>query len=182
MNNTNAQRAVGKEHPTYRGYLITEDGEVYSCIKKDYRVKGRGSKTFIDYTNPIKLTTRVHPKNGYVYVTLGGKNGSKRLHRLVAETYIENPNNLKEVNHLDQDKTNNKVSNLEWCSRQRNAEYSLSKTYLIENIKTGERFEVFNLASFCRVNNLHCSTLRGTFNPKKGRSKQHKGYKVLSVN
>ena len=109
MNNTNTQRVVGKEHPIYSGYLITKDGEVYSCIKKNYQVKGRGSKTFIDYTNPTKLTTRVHPNNGYVYITLG-KNGSKRLHRLVAETYISNPNNLEEVNHLDEDKTNNKVS------------------------------------------------------------------------
>lgn len=180
MNNTNAQRAVGKEHPTYRGYLITEDGEVYSCIKKDYRVKGRGSKTFIDYTNPIKLTTRVHPNNGYVYVTLGGKNGSKRLHRIVAETYIPNPDNLEEVNHLDEDKTNNKVSNLEWCSRQRNAEYSLSKTYLIENIKTGERFEVFNLKKWSEENNLSYGSLQETIHQK--RRKQHKGYKVLSAN
>ena len=66
-------------------------------------------------------------EKGYHRVHLwSGKNRiTKRLHRLVAEAFIENPNNLKEVNHIDEDKNNNKSSNLEWCSRQQNIEHSI---------------------------------------------------------
>ena len=167
-----------KEHPNYPGYLITENGEVFSCVKKNYSIKGRGSSTFIDYTNPIKLTPRVHPNTGYVYITLG-KYKSKRLHRLVAEVYIENSNDLPEVNHIDEDKNNNNVSNLEWCSRQKNAEHSLSKTFLVEDIKTGEQFEVFNLKQWCDKNNFSAGSLRETIHQK--RRKQHKGFRLVSV-
>ena len=166
-----------KEHPNYPGYLISENGEVFSCVKKKYGIKGRGTSTFIDYTNPIKLTPKVHPNNGYVYVTLG-KYKSKRLHRLVAEVYIENPYNLPEVNHIDENKTNNVVSNLEWCSRQRNAEHSLSKTFLIENIQTGEKFEVFNLKHWCDKNNFSVGSMQETIHQK--RRKQHKGFRLFS--
>jgi hypothetical protein len=168
-----------KEHPNYPGYLITNTGEVYSCIKKDYRVKGRGSKTFIDYSNPVKLTPRLHPKNGYVYITLGG-NGTKRLHRLVAETYIPNPDNLSEVNHIDRNKENNETTNLEWCNRQYNAAHSLAKHYTVKELKTGEEFEVFSLAQFCKERNLSVGSLWETLEEKRGRT-QHKGYKIIAA-
>lgn len=54
------------------------------------------------------------------------KNGEQRrysVHRLVAETFIENPNNLPEVNHKDENKLNNSVENLEWCDRVYNINY-----------------------------------------------------------
>lgn len=69
-------------------------------------------------------------QNGYLQVILYD-NGRPRcffVHRLVAEAFIPNPNNLTEVNHKDECKTNNRVNNLEWCDRQYNAEYSLAKT------------------------------------------------------
>ena len=62
---------------------------------------------------------------GYLFVSLY-KNGEQKkckVHRLVAKTFIPNPDNLPEVNHKDEDKTNNKVSNLEWCDRKYNQNY-----------------------------------------------------------
>lgn len=45
------------------------------------------------------------------------------IHRLVAQAFIPNPNGYKEINHKDEDKTNNRVSNLEWCDRLYNMNY-----------------------------------------------------------
>lgn len=64
-------------------------------------------------------------KNGYLLVSLY-KNGIVRrvyIHRLVASAFIPNPQNLPEVNHRDENKTNNAVSNLEWCTHDYNMNY-----------------------------------------------------------
>lgn len=56
-------------------------------------------------------------KDGYLYVSLTDKNGVTKqhpLHMIVAETFVPNPNNLKNVRHKDGDKLNNKADNLEW--------------------------------------------------------------------
>lgn len=64
-------------------------------------------------------------KNGYQRVRLYKNSiGTNFLiHRLVAIHFIENPQNLPEVNHIDEDKTNNRIENLEWCSTQYNINY-----------------------------------------------------------
>lgn len=66
---------------------------------------------------------------GYLLVNLykDGICKSKSIHRLVAETFIPNPNHYPQVNHIDENKTNNNVDNLEWCTRQYNIDYSQSK-------------------------------------------------------
>lgn len=74
-------------------------------------------------TNHIKTT--FESNNGYLRVRLykqdGGKNFS--IHRLVAKSFISNPNCFKEVNHKDENVLNNTVQNLEWCSRTYNNNY-----------------------------------------------------------
>lgn len=159
-----------KEHPTRPGYFFTEDGKIYSCWHKKSS-GNNGIESYIDYNHPVELKTRVHPTNHYAYCTQG------RLHIRVAETFLPNPDNLPEVNHKDKNKSNNHVSNLEWIDRQGNAEHGISKYYLLENIHTGEQFEVFNLTKFCRENSLHVGALHDTWKGRNGR-KQHKGYRV----
>lgn len=64
--------------------------------------------------------------NGYYYAQLfydGGVHPTL-VHRLVAKAFVPNPEHLAEVNHLDENKTNNAASNLEWCSRAYNMKYS----------------------------------------------------------
>lgn len=62
---------------------------------------------------------------GYAYVKLSkhGVMKSLKVHRLVAISFIPNPNNLPDVNHIDENKLNNNLSNIEWCSKQYNSKY-----------------------------------------------------------
>lgn len=72
-----------------------------------------------EIVTPVKVT------KGYYQVRLY-KNGIKKrpkLHRLVAEAFLPNPNNLPCVNHIDEDKSNNTVNNLEWCTVAYNNTY-----------------------------------------------------------
>ena len=71
--------------------------------------------------------------NGYVSVSLKsmGKHRRFNVHRLIAETFIPNPHNLPEVNHKDEDKSNNRVDNLEWCDRLYNANYGTGRQRMI---------------------------------------------------
>lgn len=67
--------------------------------------------------------------NGYIRVVLS-KNRIKtgfQVHRLVCQAFIENPDNLPQVNHIDEDKSNNRVENLEWCTAKYNNNYGSRK-------------------------------------------------------
>jgi hypothetical protein len=66
---------------------------------------------------------------GYLYVSLCkcGKQKRVRVHRLVAEAFIPNQDNLPEVNHKDENKENNAVSNLEWCTNKYNCNYGTGR-------------------------------------------------------
>ena len=97
-----------KEIKNYPGYYVDDSGKVYS---KKY-----------GYLKELKQYPKTH---SYLYVALS-ENGKKhylRVHRLVAETFIPNPLNLLEVNHKDENKLNNHVSNLEWCTSHYNKVY-----------------------------------------------------------
>lgn len=62
---------------------------------------------------------------GYMQISIrkDGKKKYMRVHRLVAEHFIPNPNNLPQVNHIDGDKTNNRVDNLEWTDNKTNTQH-----------------------------------------------------------
>ena len=64
-------------------------------------------------------------QGGYLLVTLskGGKTKNHRIHRLVAEAYIPNPEEKPQVNHLDENKQNNSINNLEWATSEENNKY-----------------------------------------------------------
>ena len=74
---------------------------------------------------------------GYETVKLTNKNGNRRhlfLHRIIADVFIPNPNNYKIVNHIDCNKFNNNIKNLEWCTQKENVKHAW-KNNLCERTK-----------------------------------------------
>lgn len=74
-------------------------------------------------------------KDRYLRIGLckDGKQKFYMVHRLVALAFIPNPYNLPEINHIDEDKTNNKVENLEWCDRKYNINYGSHNKRMAES-------------------------------------------------
>lgn len=83
------------------------------------------------------VKTRLN-RDGYELVTLHNKSRKTvSVHRLVALHFIENPNNREEVNHIDENKTNNSVSNLEWLSCKENINYGTGITRRSKPVTNG---------------------------------------------
>jgi len=96
--------------------------------------------------------------SGYLHTGLrkDGKQIFKNVHRLVAIAFLPNPDNLPQVNHKDEVKTNNNKDNLEWCTRQYNQEYSLGKRVLqLDKISEEVIREWVSVASAARELNLN---------------------------
>ena len=74
----------------------------------------------------VRILTKA--STGYYIVTIHNRKSKNCLvHRLVAQAFIPNPDNLPDINHKDEDKTNNTVDNLEWCDKQYNNNYGTRK-------------------------------------------------------
>lgn len=99
---------IWKDIPNFPNYQISNLGKVYSKKRN-------------------KLLAITKNDRGYCYVQLwkSGKGYLFRLHRLVAQAFIPNPNNYPEINHKDGNKENNCINNLEWCDRL----YNITEAY-----------------------------------------------------
>ena len=103
--------------PDFPNYRINVLGEVQSCYKP---------KTSI-VTNIWRPVKPVLDKGiNYYLVTLchNGIRKNKRIHRLIMESFVSNPLNLKQINHIDGNKLNNSINNLEWCTPKQNSEHA----------------------------------------------------------
>lgn len=119
---TTEQSEIWKDITGYEGlYQVSNLGRVRSLTRKVSVIGKKNSRVFI---GKIKKDVR-EKKNGYLVVSLFRNGKSKRffIHRVVANAFLSNPNDLPQVNHKDEDKTNNKVSNLEWCDAKYNTNY-----------------------------------------------------------
>ena len=98
-----------KEYPDY---IISEAGDIFSTLNRKVTKLSPGRKS-----------------SGYRFVGLrcgsGGKAKYEMVHRLVAKTFISNPDNKPEVNHKDGDKDNNSVQNLEWALPKENINHAI---------------------------------------------------------
>ena len=78
------------------------------------------------YKREKMLNLHTNKRNGYVYVWLNKNGAGKfiRVHKLVAETFLNNDSNYTDINHKDYNRTNNNVTNLEYCTRSYNIKHS----------------------------------------------------------
>lgn len=108
--------------PGYAGvYLVSDTGLIFSEARTEF-VQSKRTGGHYRYRNAGIKKTRVN-KLGYeqVGLNLDGKVKLCLVHRLVAQAFLPNPDNLPEINHIDGDKSNNLLSNLEWSTRRKNA-------------------------------------------------------------
>lgn len=122
----------------YEGlYEVSNFGRVRSL---DHIVKSKGGTRMVKG----RIIQSRSKTNGYMRVNLWKDNVANTflVHRLVAEAFLDNPNNYTEVNHKDENKQNNKDSNLEWCTHQYNMVYGTIR----------ERIKLFYKNKKCTVN------------------------------
>ena len=99
---------------------MVSNNEIWKDIKgfeNKYQVSNLGRVRSL-YFNRIKIRKLILNKNGYYYISLSDRSNNIfcktiKIHRLVAETFLPNPNKLKVVNHIDENKANNVITNLE---------------------------------------------------------------------
>lgn len=129
---------------------ISKEGELWKpcpgfeekyIVSSHGRVMGIGTYNTCKKEELIKLHKK-HGRNGYVQARFydNGRAKTFEIHLLVAKAFIPNPDNLPMVNHIDEDKTNNHVENLEWCTNQYNVRYSSAKAVDVYT-KDGEFIE-----------------------------------------
>lgn len=116
---------LGKYYQKHTKGIKLPKGYVFiSGFNNKYGINKKGRVISLDYRNTgkIEVMTPYKDAHGYIVITLrlGGKTVSKKIHRLLCQTFKQNPNNFQDVNHKDGNKANNKLSNLEWCNRQYN--------------------------------------------------------------
>ena len=151
-----------------------------------YQVSNIGNvKSLVNHKGKYreKLLKQSKDCNGYLQVNLYKNKTSKRflVHRLVANAFIENPNNYPCINHKDENKQNNSVKNIEWCSykyntnfgtRNERARKAISKQ-VYQYSKDGVLISVFNSTKECQQQGFNKSHVSKCCN---GKLKTHKGY------
>lgn len=153
-----------REHPDRPNVYISDVGDVVKNIR------GRLVRKDQHLINSGYLAVSVSDTG-----TRTSKNCNVLVHRLVAETFIPNPHNKPDVNHINGDKTDNRVENLEWCTKSENM-WHASRNRLIptERVRVVETGEIFESHADCA--RAIGGTASGIHDCKTGRQSHHRGY------
>jgi hypothetical protein len=89
----------------FKNYFVNRNGEVMKKLKNG---------------KEEKCNLHLNKKVGYLYFSTGRKTGKQNIHRVMGEVFLPNPHNLRNIDHIDRNKLNNKLENLRWFSQQDN--------------------------------------------------------------
>lgn len=177
---------IWKDIKGYEGlYQVSNLGRVKSLKRKVYAGRNR-----LRWQYERIMSNNKSNGNGYLIVSLNkeSKDKNKYIHRLVAEAFIPNPNNYLYVNHKDENRKNNKVDNLEWCTALYNNIYQnahIRRGLKNRNNRLSKRIyqldddnniikEYPSISEASRQLNLTMQSLSGCLN---GKTKHSGGYK-----
>jgi len=148
-----------REVPGFEGkYIASNDGRIRTTV--EYIENPHKGKIRIQKNRHFKKDTLIGGKlseKGYSRVNLG-KN-VYLVHRIIALTFIPNPNNLPQINHIDGNKLNNNVANLEWVTNQENRDHAVindlvarrDKNHGNQKLTTEQCYEIVEL---CKTSNM----------------------------
>lgn len=178
-------KEVWKDIEGYEGiYQISNLGAVKSLARVDAKGNNRVEK----------ILKGIPTSDGYlrVHLCINTKRIKKPIHRLVAETFIPNPDNKPQVNHIDEDKTNNTLDNLEWVTAKENVNHGTAisrraykqrlsqkgKVVTAIDIATGEHNTYTSMKECARCLNINAAgiyqVLKGNYRHVKGYTFKHK--------
>lgn len=122
-------------------FYFNEEWRPIQDYEELYEVSNYGRvRSLVDTHRNIRKVPKIlkarKNRGGYLYVSLykDGREKKFKVHRLVAKAFIPNPLNLNEINHKNEDKENNHVSNLEWCSHKYNINFGTCIERMIEKL------------------------------------------------
>ena len=158
----------------YEGiYEVNEIGKIRSI---DRKVKSKNDRTIHYKGKELKLKMN---KDGYLNVNLNKNGISKtwRVHRLAAETFLQNPDNLPEIHHKNHDRRDNRVENLAWVTRAEQMDEHLRTAKGTKLRVVGHGIDKIFISALAVQRELGVADTY-VLNTAKGKFKQAKGYKI----
>jgi len=145
---------VWKDIQGYEGiYQVSNLGRVRSLDRTMVLESGK-----IRRDKGVILKSIKHKTKGYCYVSLSRGGYFKRflIHRLVAQSFLENNDNKPQVNHINGDKNNNSVENLEWCTEIENIHHAMNTGLLV---RKSEQYDGMRKKIYCPELNMQFASL-----------------------
>ena len=136
----------------WRDIKFVNNGKVYDYTGI-YQISSKGRVKQLAYTDAKgnkrkeKIMKNKKDKHGYLFIALtkNYKRNYFSIHRLVALCFIPNPNNLPQVNHIDENKLNNTIGNLEWCTSKYNINYGNHNERVVTTKKAKRLYKTKNV-------------------------------------